>query len=192
MKLDQLKPLYRLMKVEEMNQTRFYYTFNEVKFDVFFFIDVLPFRLMFGALGYNFFFEIDVEEGFNINPFLSRDKYTTLVTTVLKLKYDPNYKFEMSKFFVDFNRHIPQNKKNTHKVLPQDIAKHRADIEECEKIYFCGWLDNDLRGNKRSSENLKKSKTLLPNETFLSIKDRNISSKWTDLREKAIEVHSPC
>jgi hypothetical protein len=189
MKLEHLKQLHESMITEGVTRRRFNYTFNKVIFDVFFFTDEVPYKLMFGAIGFNFSFELSVKKNYEINPFLEADKFHKLVNDVLKLKYDKNNKFKISTFFINFDNQIPNNFKATHIVNPHDIAVYRSDLEECNKIYFLRWLDNDSKNNKRSPENLEKTKALLGYDAYISVLNRNISSVWTDKREKAKIVH---
>ncbi len=50
---------------------------------------------------------------------------------------------------------------------------------EHEKIYFRGFLNNDIDGNKRSLENKAKTQKLLPYANEI-IGERNISVRFTD------------
>lgn len=64
-------------------------------------------------------------------------------------------------------------------------------MEEAEKIYFCGWFDNDKVGKKVRPENLEKTKEILGTDAYLMCKKNNISSKWTDDKDGAIEYFLP-
>jgi hypothetical protein len=107
MKLDRLKNLYIGMRNSKIERYKIQFTFNNVSFDVFFFIDENPYLLVFGVKAVNFYFEVKVKSGFSINTFFPKDIHTRLIA-ILNLKYDPNSSFKLNYFFEDFNKKIPQ------------------------------------------------------------------------------------
>ncbi|MGG1518476.1 DUF6037 family protein [Paenibacillus oryzisoli] len=187
MKLDGIVSLYNDMRLSNLNRYRFGFTYNNVSFDVFFFIDESPYKLMFGVKAENFYFELDVKKGFIIDPTLEREKYSELCR-ILGLRYDETNKFKPIYFFTEFNKKIPQkaDKKNTPK--PHEIAVYRKDVEEADKIYFMGWLDNTINGKKFTTKNLEKTRLLLGKDAYVQCKAKNVSSRWTDDINKAQEV----
>ncbi len=68
MRLDGLTKLYNDMKANDIKRYKFIFTYNNVIFDVFFFVDEQPFKLAFGVKAENFYFELEVNRGFIINP----------------------------------------------------------------------------------------------------------------------------
>ncbi|MGZ9785443.1 DUF6037 family protein, partial [Bacillus pseudomycoides] len=144
MKLDALIQLYQTMKSQGINRYKFDFTFNKVTFDVFFFIDESPFKLMFGAKLRNFYFELDVNPGFNISTYLG-EKYNELCE-VLGLEYDPDNPFKSRRFFEAFNQRIPVTININNQPQPHDVARYRRDVEEADKIYFLGWLNHEKTG----------------------------------------------
>ena len=62
---------------------------------------------------------------------------------------------------------------------------------KAEKIYFCGWFDNDKVGKKVREKNLEKTKEILGTDAYLMCKKNNISSKWTEDEEGATEYFLP-
>ena len=44
---------------------------------------------------------------------------------------------------------------------PKDIIRYTNNVEEKDKIYFCGWRDNTKRGDKVTKSNLYKTRKLL-------------------------------
>ncbi|KEK22138.1 DUF6037 family protein [Bacillus gaemokensis] len=189
MKLNGLVNLYEEMKRQEIKRYRFDFTFNKVTFDVFFFIDESPFKLMFGAKLRNFYFELDVKPGFNINTYLG-EKYNELCE-VLGLEYDPDNHFKSSYFFEEFNQRIPVIVNVNNRPQPHEVATYRRDVEESERIYFWGWLNHGNSGKGVTPENLKKTEKILGVDAYNTCKIRNISSRWTDERSKAVAYTEP-
>lgn len=189
MKLGGLENLYIDMKNKDIKRYKFIFTFNKVCFDVFFFTDEEPFKLVFGVLAENFYFEIDVKRGYNITAYLG-DKLTDLMK-ILGLQSDEKSHFKTSYFFEAFNKSIPIVANRSNCPEPHDIAKYRRNVEESNKIYFCGWLDNEKRGNNSKKKNLEKTRLILGHDAYQMCKDRNISSRWTDIKENAVKFYLP-
>ncbi|NEN83073.1 DUF6037 family protein [Paenibacillus elgii] len=187
MKLDGIISLYNDMRQLSLKRYRFGFRYNNVAFDVFFFIDESPYKLMFGVKAENFYFEVDVKKGFVIDSTLSHEKYSELCR-ILGLQYDPINKFKPIYFFSEFNKNIPQkaDRKNTPK--PHEIAGYRKDVEEADKIYFMGWLDNTTNDKKVTPKNLEKTRLLLGKDAYKRCNAKNVSSRWTDDIKKAQEV----
>lgn len=83
MKLDNLSNLYNDMKQEQINRCKFIFKYNNTVFDVFFFIDEVPFKLALGVRVKNFYLELDVKRGFEINPYINdRKKYRELISVL--------------------------------------------------------------------------------------------------------------
>ncbi|TNI11214.1 DUF6037 family protein [Aeromonas veronii] len=190
MKLDGLVDLYRSMKDQGIDRYRFEYRHGRALFDVFFFIDNSPFILLFGAKGEAFSFDVEVKAGFNIDPTIDSDTYKELCK-VLGLEYDPNHPFSPKGFFVQFNQNVPHTASVNAKAEPHEIAQYRKIAEEEDKIYFLGWRNNDLRGERVSETNLAKTKDLLGHKAYVRCNSKNISSCWTDDPAKAKKVQLP-
>jgi len=61
-----------------------------------------------------------------------------------------------------------------------EVLRNSRNIEENERIYFCGWRNNNI--NERvSDENLYKTKIAFGDEYFNICRQNNISSRWTDI-----------
>lgn len=170
------------MKLKKLDRQQFLFRYNTVVFDVIFFIDETPFKLMFGVKKNNFYFEIDVVKGFKINTFLN--KIYRDLCEALELEYDPDNPFKTSAFFKEFDIKTPRTATQKNRPKPQDIIYYKRNVEEVDKKYFFGWLDNTLTGHHVTNENLKKTRELLGREAFERCRKRNISSRWTDDQKK--------
>ena len=171
-----LSHLYRSMREQGIERYKFNFRFNNFKFEAIYFIDDSPHILSFGIIEHNFYFEVEVRKGFNIGAYIDDiNKFRK----IMGLQYDENNPFHPSIFYDVFDEQIPQkaNKKGIPK--PHDIALHRNDVMESEKIYFLGWLDNNKSGKKVQLENLEKTRKLLSYKAYLRCKEKNISSRWS-------------
>lgn len=188
--LEGLRTLTKEMRVNNLERYKISFKFNNVAFDVFYFIDEAPFILMFGVKAYNFYFEIKVKKGFQINPRLNNYDYYKLLE-ILNLNSSSNNPFKPQYFFEEFNKKIPLKINLNEKPKPHEIAQFRKDVEESERIYFLGWRDNTLRNEKVSPENLKKTKALLERSAYERCRLKNISSRWTDDFKLAQDYYPP-
>jgi Family of unknown function (DUF6037) len=180
MKLEGLEGLYKSMKSQGMDRSTFDFNFRGKKFDVIYFIDETPHKLAIGVKSNNFYFEIDVRKGFIITPLFGEKEYSEFCR-VMEFKYSKNAKFSPAVFFNHLNKHVPV-KVNQHNIpKPHDVAKFRRNVEEADKIYFVGWLDNKIRGNKVSKGNLEKTRQLLSKKAYEMCKEKNVSSRWSDI-----------
>lgn len=189
MKLDGLSKLCSDMNKNKIKRYKFIFKYNDVTFDVFFFIDEKPFKLALGVRVENFYFELDVNNGFIINPSIG-DKYLRLIK-ILGLKYNPENPFKTIYFFSKLNEKIPDHVNINNAWKPNDTAHYKQNVEEAEKIYFCGWFDNEKVHKSVRVENLNKTKEILGTEAYAMCKRKNISSRWTNNKELAIEFYLP-
>ncbi|MDC7783923.1 DUF6037 family protein [Priestia megaterium] len=179
MQLQGLKPLYISMKQQNIDRCRFTFSFRGTVFDVLFFIDESPYKLLFGAKGTRFSFTLAVEGGFTIQAFLDNEILSKLCK-VLGLQYDPNNPFSTKYFFEEFNNRIPGKISKKDIPAPYEIAPYVNIKEDAEKVYFRNWRFHDgIKSNVRP-ENLEKTKLLLGNKIYINCKKKNVSSCWTD------------
>ncbi|MDB0510053.1 DUF6037 family protein [Ralstonia solanacearum] len=190
MKLDGLAPLYKDMRAKKLERIRFDYRHGRVSFDVFFFIDGSPYLLLFGARGYNLVFEVEVKPGFEIDPRLRNTDYKALCNA-LGLVFNPDNPFSPKAFFETFAGHIPATVPANHTVHPQDVVRFRRDVEDAHKVYYCGWRDNTVSGENVTEKNLRKTRELLGQQAYERCKAKNLSTCWTDDRERAITFKLP-
>ena len=190
MKLDGLEAIYKGMKAQEIERYRFRYQCNKVTFEVFFFIDETPFKLLFGLIGGSFAFDLIVEKGFRINPILSKPIYSKLCE-VLELNYDPNNPFSTAAFFREFDRQIPRTVNRRQKAQPHQVARFYPNVEEADKVYFIRWLYHDGIKSNATLENKEKTKLLLGFKAYEICSAKNISSCWCDAPSKAKSYYFP-
>lgn len=188
--LTNLHPLYKDMRAKDTDRIKFSYEHGRIVFDVFFFIDETPFSLLFGAKQFNIAFELSVQPGFIVNSYLPDEVYKALVRA-LGLTYDPDHPFSTGSFLADFAKHIPTSISGLSKPEPHDIALYRSDVEEHEKIYFCGWRDNNSRGEKVTPRNLYKTRRLLGEKAYQICLRKNLSSCWTNDKSKSTQLILP-
>lgn len=187
MKLAGLSVLFKQMKLDQEVRSKIEYKNGKVTFDVLFLIDESPFSLMFGAKGHNVSFEFKVGPGFMVTPTIPNEDYRALCKA-LGLTFDRENPFSISSFLQDFSAAVPNLLSTKSKAKPQDVARHRRDVEDSDRIYFCGWRDNTKRSENVTPKNLQKTREYLGEAAYLSCKARNISTCWTDREHDEVEV----
>lgn len=191
MKLSGLVPLYRSMKEQNIERYKFRYTLNHLTFDCLFFIDTTPFELVMGCLRHNFVIFKNIEQGFEVHTFIEPKKTYWDLVNALKTTNDSANALNPREFFSQFNENIPKCANPKNVPTTSDIAPYYSNIEEADKIYFCGWLDNNLRNNRVSDSNLEKTQRLLGKKAYEFAKRRNQSTRWTDERGKEVVLWFP-
>lgn len=188
MKLTGLKPLFKSIKQSDLTYGTFKYQVNNVSFEIFFDISIIPFQLGFIQRKSTFQLWLDVKSGFEINPIIDTIDYKSLVK-ILQLKYNPDNPFKPQSFFDEFNKKIPSTYSPTPIELLHYVSKQRYNIEEKEKLYFDRFIP--WKNQKRSKENLEKTRLLLP-KIYNRIKDRpNISVGYTNINNGTIDKEVP-
>lgn len=174
------------------NETRSVFPF-EIKnrgFSCIFITDTSPYYLLICALGKEpFSMEFEVDKYYNTNPFLGNNY--SLLLGYLQLDGATTHQYLPKGFFYDFNLKIPlsfQRSPNYRDVLL--IARKHRDIDEADKIYFCGWHTNP-KGKYVTPANYDKTKFAFGDEVAERSKRSNISSKWTNevAKENLIELN---
>ncbi|MFT9076316.1 DUF6037 family protein [Ethanoligenens sp.] len=190
MVLNGLRNLYKSMKSQKIQRYKFNFSYCGVNFDTFFFIDNEPFKLALGVIAYNLYFEVRVDRGFVIKIQIEPETYKKLIE-VLDFRYSKNGPFKPIYFFEALNKAIPHIARKQNVAKPHDIAVYITNVEESEKIYFCGWRDDEKRHEHVRLPNLEKTKKLLSHKAYIMCKEKNISSRWTADKDRAVEFYMP-
>lgn len=177
MKLVSIIDLYHEMKTADQLRQQFTFEYNGVVADVMFFIDSSPFELLFGILTTQESFSIAVNEGFIVPNYFDNNLYMQIVR-IFKIQNSPGHTFGPSDFWNAFSPQVPHHVKATRPVTPKDIATYKKDIEESDRLYFCGFIDQSKTGH--NVRNLEKTRTLMGEQAYQICKRKRISTKWTD------------
>ena len=188
MRLDRLPLLHEAMRKANLDRCRFRFVRKPATFDVFFFADRTPYGLMFGLVGGQWSFSVDVHPGYLVCTRLKKPIYAKLCE-VLRLTWDPDRPFKPAIFFEELNSQFPKTVSQDNEAKPQDIARYRRDVEEAEKKYFWAWRPHrDRNVSEVTEHNLRKTRELLGEEAYVSCRDENISTVWTDDPNKSNDM----
>ncbi len=180
MRLENFEPLFIAMNQVGEKKQRFTIEYNGVRAHVLFLADVEPFLLIFGIQGTNEYFELEMNQDFEVNSFFAKELYRKLIE-IFNIQYDPDHKFTPNDFLSFVNNNVPEFR-NTERVKNSDILRYKRDVEEADKVYF--WSDYHTTKSNAQPPNLEKTRLLMGEAAYKRCCERNISSKWTDLIER--------
>ncbi|EFU05740.1 hypothetical protein O1B96_001713 [Listeria monocytogenes] len=179
--LENFEPLFVAMNQEGEKKQRFTIEYNGVRAHVLFLADIEPFLLIFGIQGTNEYFELEMNQDFEINSFFAKELYWKLIE-IFNIQYDPDHKFTPNDFLSFVNNNVPEFR-NTERVTSSDILQYKIDVEEADKVHFCGWIYHTTKSNAQPL-NLEKTRLLMGEAAYKRCCERNISSRWTDIIAK--------
>lgn len=185
-KLYEIKPLIVDMCKNKVKIDKFCFMYKAVKFEVIVAIDHQPFELLFGVVGYNLSFSLNLYKGFELETIPSDVFYK--LCRILNLKPSKE-EFNSYKFLKYFSTKIPSNYSG-RKVQPHERAIYiRKNVPEADKIFFCGW--KFYAGSERHAKNFEKTRKWLGDEAYFFCKEHDISSCWTDKIELRKDYYLP-
>ena len=92
--------------------------------------------------------------------------------------------------FEEFDKAIPTSAAQVRRPEPHEMLLRR-DVEEADKIYFCGWRTYPTSGRRPSPENLWKTRVRCGEVAWKRCVKSHISSRWSDLPEKQVKYTPP-
>ena len=187
--LSELSPLYRSMIITGKQREHFNLELKKVLIDVFFLIDREPFELLIGVRGYNIGFVTKIYKGFWAETI--PDNVFWQLCSVFHLR--PQGGTFNSKIFLKYIAENAPRKCGQEMVRPEEMARYYRDrnVADEDKIYFFGWRSHHLDNQHVTEENLEKTRFFFGAQVAEFCRCNNISSAWTDEREKAMTFQLP-
>jgi len=187
MQLSGLKELHKDMRRNGVTRTQFQYRHNQVAFDVLFFTDGSPYKLLFGAIGEKCCFVVNVKPGYSIDPFLQPKSAYNDLCRVLGIEYDTKNPFSTAKFFRHFAEAVPHTITTTKE--PKTPLNAPANLnDDGDKIFFSHWRNNGDSSHVTGA-NLEKTQKAFGIEIANFCLERNISSCWTVTEKRKSEQY---
>jgi hypothetical protein len=176
--LQRLRTLHTHMQAAGESRRRFVWETGRHgrRFSVVFLADHRPMVLLFGLVGGQFAFELDVRADYSIDTYLG-DQLGSF-KEALGLTYRDGEPFSTSAIFRDFADVIPTDVAQTDPVTHRDIPRTR-EVEEADKVFFIGWRHHGTQSHV-SAANLEKTRLYLGEQAYQRCRHDNISSCWTD------------
>lgn len=178
-KFTTLEVLHQDMKRLNKGRTTFPFVYNKKSFSCIFLADITPMRLYLTTLGDSpITFELLIYNNYCTDTYI--DDYKELIK-YLEIKYDPNHIFKPTDFFEVLNKRIPTKfcgAPSYGDVIR--IVSTRRDVEDADRVYFCGWKNNP-DGYHVRAKNLEKTRSAFGDRIANMCRDKNVSSRWTDI-----------
>lgn len=180
MKIERLRTLDRDMRRKNLTRTQFKYRHNNLVFDVLFIVEG-SYELLFGTVGHNCSFIVEVKPGYNIDPMIKPTSVFYKLCELLHLTPDPSNRFSAKAFFSEFAAKIPEiaDEKTTAQ-LPQSIS---PDIDDADRTVFMGWRNNTEKSGHVRGPNLDKTLKAFGPVIRDFCASRNISSRWSPKKD---------
>ena len=187
--LDRLATLHQDMLAQSITRIKFVFNFRNLQFSVVYIAENFPHTLLFGCVAHNLFFVLTVGDKYEISTFLG-DNYPLLLKA-LDLRHNPENPFSPKVLFQEFNDRIPQRANANNTPTMTEIAMLSRDVEEPDKVHFCGWRTHDGKTSNVTPNNLHKTFRICGSATHAVCRQHNISSRWTDDASRAIRYYEP-
>ena len=129
-----------------------------------------------------------VKNGYNLDNHKSKDFFYQIIK-FFEIEKDGDKNFNSDTIFNNLSEELFKLElSNLFQPQCYETAKFHSDVEESEKIYFKGLLNNNLRKNSVTDRNFEKTSKLIGKEIAIDLKNSNISTCWTHIpNTKGIE-----
>jgi len=193
MKLTGLFALHASMTAQNLGRYKFRFDYKHLIFECLLFIDTKPIELVMGAIDHDFaiYLNIGPAPNFQLTPFIEPKETFWALLDALRtggMRVNP---FDSTAFFSKFNESIPPHATPDQVPTGGDYIRYFSSIEDPDKIYFFGWLDNDRLGNCVSEANLTKTHRYFGQRIYELARRTNQSTRWTHLRRRAVDFFEP-
>ena len=186
--LSNLKVLYEDMVKENEARCIFAVQVLNKGFSCIFMTDTKPYCLYISSLGENAFaIEYEVTDNCKIkNIYLGDNRQ--LLQEYLNIKFSSDNIYLPRGFLADLNETIPPifARKPKRSETLSTIGRVR-EIEEADKVYFCGWRNNPAT-ERVSYKNYEKTKIAFDETIANRCKEQNISSRWSANPNDEVQV----
>lgn len=170
-----LAPYIKSMKKNKLDINEFFFTYNDICFDVIMDISNIPFQMLLGAKTINFAVVLNVEEGYIIDF-----PETTFYELCNKLHLRPGKETFTSFAFLRYISSRVPKIAESNIVPPSHIMPFRKQLisleDEVDKTVFLGW--NDHKRDMRKARNFKKTELFFGKQVADFCIKNNISSIW--------------
>ena len=186
MKCNDFKPLIEDMKDHSIDKEHYSFIYNGIKFDVILSIVAKGYEILIAIHTRNWGCVLEMNKYYWIEI---PNKIYNELCTILQLTWNENH-FSSP----DFLRLLSENAPNHSNLKGVDYRELRdytqyRQVDEAEKIYFCGW--NDHTKDNRKAHNFDKTEFYFGKTVADYCRANNISSRWTDVPKEEIQYKNP-
>lgn len=176
-----LARLHASMRQVGIDRATFRITHNHLVFSGVFLVDSTPWQFGLACIGHNFTLRFDVSKRYEIATYIHDPKALGSLITALGTGAASGHRFSPNEFLHEIDAALPATVTKNDRPRPADMALHRRDVEEADKIHFCGWGPHARDGTHHvRAKNLHKTRALLGEADYEWCKRNDVSTKWTD------------
>lgn len=185
--LNNIAKLINDMILKSYLQQQFKVKYNSRIIDIILFLDVTPYQMLIGVEGTQVGFVTNISKMGEVEDWIHR--YYEL-RIALGIHGKNGCHFTPTILFGIIDQNAPAYAQQKFTPLITSRYKYIRDVEEADKVYFCGWRFNGVNGTVKLA-NLEKTKLAFGKDAQHLCKAHNISSKWTDIQAHAQNYSHP-
>lgn len=187
MHMPHLQHLHTSMQNVGIHRMRFTVPHPPLTFEGIFLADKLPYQLGLACIAHNFTLLFDVDKQYNITAYI-HDQATLDQLKAALFQGKRGTPLRVNQFLAAIDASLPTAARKSDRAQPKDVMRFRRNVEEANKVYLCGWRDNNVYGTNVTAGNLDKTRAWLDEATYFWCKQHNISTRWTDDPAQALNT----
>lgn len=179
-------PLIKDMLSKKVDKEHYCFVFNQFKFDVILSITHSSYEILVAIHNENWGCVLNMNANYYVE--MSDESYYSL-RKILNLNWNTNH-FSSAVFLRLLSDKSPR-KSSLRGVDYTELRRYLSyrNVEEKDKIYFCGW--NDHLKDKRKAHNFDKTEYFFGKHVADYCRQHNISSMWSDIPRHEQKVIEP-
>jgi hypothetical protein len=174
------------MRQVGIDRAKFRIPHNHLTFEGVFLADCTPWQLGLACLAHNFALLFEVSRSYEIATYIHDAQALNSLRAALRTDADSGRGFSTSDFLREIDARLPATVTPGDRPRPVDMAPHRRDVEEADRIYLCGWDPHASDGRHVSARNLAKTRAWLGQAQHDWCERYNVSTRWTDDPRRAL------
>ena len=182
-----LARLHGSMRQVGIDRAKFRIPHNHLTFEGIFLADCAPWQLGLACLAHNFTLLLKVSKSYEVDSYIHDTDAVNNLKMALRTGAASGHPFSTSNFLREIDAHLPATVTRGDRARPADVARHRRDVEEADKVYLCGWDPHTSDGKHVTPRNLAKTRDWLGQADHDWCKRYNVSTRWTDNAALALQ-----
>lgn len=174
------------MKLNNVDKEHYSFVFNSFQFDVILSITYFGYEILVAVHTHNWGCVLNMNKNYIID--IPNEVYFSLCN-LLNLNWSNDH-FSSAVFLQLLSKNSPKQSQCTgvNYLTLRNYLPYRQ-VDEADKIYFCGW--NDHKKDKRKAKNFDKTEFFFGRSVTDYCRKNNISSLWSDIPRNELNEIKP-